>query len=460
MNDTPSGPIWRAEGIAAQVTTLEEVDIRGELDARPCRVPDYEAEDRAFATLAREMSEKPGNMLQKLAEVAVDLCGCGTAGISVLDGDVFRWEAVAGVFARARGGTMPRNQSPCGVCTDSGSMQLMYLADRLFPALLAEPRFVESLLVPFHHHGQPIGTVWIVSHSFDKRFDKEDERNVRVLARFASAAWDLWKACEATLDTNRRKDGFLAMLGHELRNPLAAATAAAAILRQRLKDDDDGAIRATDVIARQCHRMSRLVEDLLDVARIGYGKMQLEQRRLDLRPIITEAIDERRVQIERRGQNVTIELGASPVWVNADPVRLSQVMSNLIDNAAKYTPESGHIFVEVTVEDCEVHVDVHDSGIGVAADQMVNLFKPFSQLTESRNASAGGLGIGLALVKNLIELHGGTVHAMSPGSGQGSCFTIRLPLPSQRDPKRSTQFESSAREAFSERRSGQLQPVG
>jgi signal transduction histidine kinase len=242
-----------------------------------------------------------------------------------------------------------------------------------------------------------------------------------------------------------------------LRNPLAATIAAAAVLRQRLKDDA-GAIRAADVIARQCHRMSRLVEDLLDVARIGYGKMRLEQRRLDLCAIVTEAIDERRVQLERREQVVTTELGTSPVWVNADPVRLSQVVSNLIDNAAKYTPEHGHIFVGITIEDCEVHVDVHDDGIGLAADEMINLFKPFSQLSESRNASAGGLGIGLALVKHLIELHGGTVYAVSPGPGRGSCFSISLPLPCQRDPKRSAQFETGTREAFPERRSGRSQP--
>ncbi len=145
-------------------------------------------------------------MLQKLAEIAVDLCRADTAGISVIDGDVFRWVAVAGVFASAWGGTMPRNESPCGVCIDRDSTQLMHLADRRFPALLTEPRFVEALLIPFHRGGQPIGTVWIVSHSFEKRFDKEDERNVRVLAQFASAGWELWMRCEATAEINRRKD--------------------------------------------------------------------------------------------------------------------------------------------------------------------------------------------------------------------------------------------------------------
>jgi signal transduction histidine kinase len=425
--------IHQSESASSQSVTFDEIDIRGQLDARPCRAPDYGAEDRAFAALAREMAEKPGNMLQKVTEIAVGLCHSDTAGISLLDGNVFRWEAIAGVFAGARGGTMPRNQSPCGVCIDSDSMQLMHLADRLFPALLAEPRFVEALLMPFHYRGEPIGTVWVVSHSFDKRFDREDERNIRVLARFAAAGWALWKTCEETLDTNRQKDRFLAVLGHELRNPLAAASTAAANLRLRLKDDH-GAIRAADVIVRQCRHMSRLVDDLLDVARIGNGKIELQKRRIDLRTIVTEAIDERRLQMDRRGQQMTTDLGTSPVWVDADPMRLSQVISNLIDNAAKYTPENGQVFVEIAVENGGVQVDVHDTGIGVAADQFVNLFKPFSQLSESRNASAGGLGIGLALVKSFVELHGGTVHAMSTGPGQGSCFTIRLPLNSQATP--------------------------
>jgi len=129
--------------------TFDAVDIRSELHARPTRAPNHEQYDRAFAVLATEMAENPRNMLQKLVEVAVDLCKADTAGVSLLDGDVFRWEAVADVFAGARGGTMPRNESPCGVCIDSDSTQLMYLVDRCFPALFAEPRFVEALLIPF-----------------------------------------------------------------------------------------------------------------------------------------------------------------------------------------------------------------------------------------------------------------------------------------------------------------------
>lgn len=174
-----------------------DVDIRAQLTSRPYRSPNYEAEDRALAILAAELAENPRNMLQKLVETALVLCKGDTAGLSLLEmhggTEVFRWEALAGVFAAARNNTMPRDASPCGVCIDQNTTQLMWLADRCFPALRSDPRFVEALLVPFHYQGRPIGTVWVVTHQFDRKFDREDERVVRTLSAFASAAWQLWQ---------------------------------------------------------------------------------------------------------------------------------------------------------------------------------------------------------------------------------------------------------------------------
>jgi signal transduction histidine kinase len=185
-------------GIGDAPVSFASVDIRAELDTRPHRPADYRAEDRALAALAAELADTPRNMLQKLAETALDLCGADTAGISLLEThgsvDVFRWEALAGVFAGMRNHTMPRDASPCGVCIDEDAMQLMYLADRCFPALRSDPRFVEALLIPFRHQGRPVGTIWIVTHRFDRKFDREDERLMRTLAAFASAGWQLWRA--------------------------------------------------------------------------------------------------------------------------------------------------------------------------------------------------------------------------------------------------------------------------
>jgi signal transduction histidine kinase len=413
--------------VSPPTTSLDVVDIRDELDVRPRRPASLAEEHRAFTVLASEMASNPRNMLQKLVELAVDLCDAHTAGISLLDGDVFRWEAVAGVFAGARGGTMPREQSPCGVCIDRNATQLMHLADRCFPALSAEPRFVEALLVPFHASGKPIGTVWIVSHTDDKKFDKEDERLVRELAQFASAGWQLLQTSEALAESNRRKDNFLATLGHELRNPLGAIVAATSVLQQR-STTDRGAVRALDVIARQSQHMSRLADDLLDIARIESGKLQLERRTLDLRAVVAATIDARRSQIEHRRQSLTVELGEQPIMVDADPIRFAQVVSNLIDNAAKYTPENGHIAVSMLREGDEVEVIVSDDGVGIPPERAASIFDAFTQLETSRAASSGGLGIGLALVKSLTELHGGAVTVASDGPNRGSSFYIRLPV--------------------------------
>src|SRR5688572_30606308 len=392
----------------APTATLDDVDILAALKVRPRRASRLAEEHQAFRVLAAEMAANPRNMLQRLVEVAVDLCDAHTSGISLLEGDVFRWEAVAGVFAAARGGTMPRDQSPCGVCIDRDATQLMHLADRCFPALLAEPRFVEALLIPFHINGKPVGTVWVVSHTEDRKFDQEDERIIRELSLFASAGWQLLQTSEALADRNRQKDDFIATLGHELRNPLGAIVAATALLQQRTATDE-GALRALDIIARQSQHMTRLADDLLDVARIESGQLELERRVVDVRALVAETLEARRAQIERRRHSLNVELGTDPVLMEADPVRLAQVVSNLLDNAAKYTPEDGNITVALSVEGDEAVVAVSDNGFGIPPAEAKRIFEPFAQLADSHHASAGGVGLGLALVKRLTELHDGNV---------------------------------------------------
>lgn len=152
--------------------------------------------------LAREMTDNPRRMLQTLVETALGLCKADTAGISLREGDVFRWEAVAGMLASYRDTTMPRAASPCGVCIDENATQLMHLPDRHFRALRSEPRFIETLLIPFQADGRTVGTVWIGSHTDQRKFDREDERVVRALAQFASAGWQLWNARKAAEEAN------------------------------------------------------------------------------------------------------------------------------------------------------------------------------------------------------------------------------------------------------------------
>lgn len=188
----------RASSPPDATASLAEVDIRDSLRSRPHRSQDYELEDRALVALANELAVNPSNMLQKLVETALVLCGAGTAGISVLEtregAEVFRWEALAGAFVTSRNSTMPRDASPAGVCMNENATQLMYLVDRCFPALRFDPRFVETLLVPFPCGGRTIGVVWLVTHEFDRKFNREDERLIRKLAAFGSAGWQLSSA--------------------------------------------------------------------------------------------------------------------------------------------------------------------------------------------------------------------------------------------------------------------------
>jgi signal transduction histidine kinase/CheY-like chemotaxis protein len=406
--------------------TFEEVDVRAELNTRPYRPPNYEAEHRALAVLAKEMAENPRNMLQKLVEMAVELCRADTAGISILEGDVFRWESLAGVFASLRNNTMPRDASPCGVCIDLNSTQLMYLADRRFPALTADPRFVEALLVPFQHHGKPVGTVWVVAHTDQRKFDREDERIVKTLAQFAAAGWQLWKAYNTEAESSRNKDAFLAMLGHELRNPLAAIHSANTVL-QNIGINDSRAVAAIGIVARQSKHLGRMVDDLVDLSRISHGKLELQKEQIELRPALDQAVETNRAQIERRKHRLSTKLPAGPITLNADPVRLVQMLSNLLDNAAKYTADGGEISIAVELVDDKVCISIGDSGLGIPKGQTGKIFDMFAQLNGSQTTSCG-LGIGLALVRNLAELHGGSVDVASAGPGQGSIFTLRLPI--------------------------------
>jgi transcriptional regulator with GAF, ATPase, and Fis domain len=181
---------------------LVDVDIKEELSQRPSRAPDYEAEHKALLQLAQAMTEHPADVLQKLIDITCEVCRADTAGLSLLEThngeELFRWEAVAGRYAAYRNHTMPRNASPCGTTVDRNASQLMYMAERIFPALKADPPVVEALLLPFSLHGKTVGTIWVVAHDERRKFDREDERIVTTLAKFASAAWQLWSTHTAS----------------------------------------------------------------------------------------------------------------------------------------------------------------------------------------------------------------------------------------------------------------------
>ncbi len=233
------------------------------------------------------------------------------------------------------------------------------------------------------------------------------------------------RAEEALREADRRKDEFLAMLAHELRNPLAAINNAVNVASRTASPADQAWSR--EVIGHQCRHLGRLVDDLLDVSRITRGKIQLRRERVELAPILERACEAVRPLIDERGHVLFAPRVPFGIWLDADPARLEQVVINLLANAAKYTEPGGRIALSACLEGAEVVVRVTDNGVGLPAEAIPRMFELFAQGERTLARSEGGLGIGLTLVRSLVELHGGSVTATSPGPGLGSTFTVRLP---------------------------------
>ena len=233
--------------------------------------------------------------------------------------------------------------------------------------------------------------------------------------------------CEALARADERKNLFLGTLAHELRNPLAPLVNAVELVRLSVPDTPDLSFAIT-LIRRQIDFIQRLVDDLLDVARIGAGKVQLQKQMLDLNDLLRDVVDTCGTQIQQRRQNIEIITPATPIRLHADATRLSQVLTNLVDNASKYTHEGGRIWLKATVEESDAVVRVVDTGIGISAEILPRIFEMFTQEETATAKAPGGLGIGLSLVKELVTLHGGKVLVRSDGRDKGSEFTVRLPL--------------------------------
>ncbi len=259
--------------------------------------------------------------------------------------------------------------------------------------------------------GEIVGCV-LVFRDVTERRDAERQIRVRV---------------EQLAEGDRRKDEFLATLAHELRNPLAPLSNAMAILK-RAGNDAAVLARTREMMERQLHQMVRLIDDLLDVSRISRGKLDLRVERVELGSVIRQAVETCKPMAEAARHEVTLALPEQPIELEADPVRLAQVFSNLVSNACKFTPPGGHVRIAAALQGDEVSVTVSDDGIGIPQDKLDEVFDMFAQIDHSLERSHGGLGIGLTLVRKLVGMHGGSVVAHSDGPGQGSLFSVRLPL--------------------------------
>jgi signal transduction histidine kinase len=240
------------------------------------------------------------------------------------------------------------------------------------------------------------------------------------------------RAEEKLRDADRCKDEFLAMLAHELRNPLAPIRNSLHILQLHMPEDES-LRRPLEVIDRQSRQLAGLVDDLLDVSRITRGRINLRLQTLELAPIVDQAVETSRPLLEARRHYFHIQLPDEPIYVRADSTRLAQVILNLLNNAAKYTDEGGYIRLSVERSGDEVVLRVRDNGIGIAPEMLPKIFELFAQGERTLDRSQGGLGIGLTLVRRLVELHGGRVQAFSEGLGHGSEFAVRLPIVQKSD---------------------------
>ncbi|MBX9584219.1 MAG: PAS domain-containing protein [Gemmataceae bacterium] len=281
--------------------------------------------------------------------------------------------------------------------------------------------------VPLVVSGTPLGVLTFATAESGRRYTEADLALATDLAHRAAVAVENTRLYQALRDADRRKDEFLATLAHELRNPLAPIRNGLQIMRLA-KGGREAVETARTMMERQVGQMVHLVDDLLDLSRISRGKIELRKERVELAKVLQQAVETSRPLIDASGHDLAIDLPPQPVFVDADVTRLAQVFSNLLNNAAKYTERGGRIRLSAQHRGHEAIISVRDTGIGIPAHMLPHVFEMFTQVDRNLERSQGGLGIGLSIVKRLVEMHGGGVTARSDGPGMGSEFVVRLPV--------------------------------
>jgi PAS domain S-box-containing protein len=426
-----AGRIVAASNVTRDITGSK----RAERDAR--FLADASA---ALASLVDEVSA-----MQKMARLAVPFFADWCA-VDMRDGESLRRVAVAHVdpakvqLAHELHRRYPPDPAaPHGIwhVVRAGEPELVpEITDEMLAATIRDPEQLRAIRelglrsymgVPVAARGKVLGAITFIAAESGRRYDSRDLAVAEDLARRAAVAVENARLYQALREADRRKDEFLATLAHELRNPLAPIRNGLEVMKQ--SGADPGQVRhAREVAERQVDHLTKLVNDLVDVSRIARGRIELRKEPVDLGELVTRAVEAARPTIDAEGHALAVRLPAGPVRLVADPVRLTQVLVNLLVNAARYTDRGGRIEVAAGREGDEAVVRVRDTGIGLAAESLGRVFEPFVQVAPAGHRSQGGLGIGLTLARSLAELHGGTVTAESPGPGRGSTFTVRLPL--------------------------------
>jgi signal transduction histidine kinase len=285
----------------------------------------------------------------------------------------------------------------------------------------------QAVVYPLNARGRTRGVLFLGLGPFRTRFGITELALAEDIATRAAIGLDNCLLYQAIQRADERKNEFLAMLAHELRNPLAPIRHAVEVMGA-VSSDMEMQNWARGIIDRQSQQLVRLLDDLLDVSRVTRGKIHLQVELIDVSEAIAAAVESSCPLIETRGHILSVKQPSAPIWVTADFVRLTQIISNLLNNAAKFTEHNGQIWLEVHADNDEVVFRVRDSGIGIQQDMLNTIFELFTQENKTLDRAHGGLGIGLTVVRRLVELHKGTVQAFSEGPGKGSEFVVRLPM--------------------------------
>ncbi|MEH2300516.1 MAG: ATP-binding protein [Nostoc sp.] len=435
---------------------LDDILITEELSHRVPRTTDLKEENDALHTLVRQLVEQPQVLLKKLVKITTKLCRAESAGVSLLEvnprgENICRWYALAGILEAYEQTATLYTRSYCGICLERQTPLLYSYPERYFTYLQEfKPTIVECLVVPLLIADQSLGTIWIVSHDEHRHFDGEDLRLMKSLANFTAAALYSSNARQAAEESarreqaaravseaaqnaaeqaNRLKDEFLAVLSHELRSPLNPILGWAKLLQTR-KFDEAKTTYALATIERNAKLQSQLMEDLLDVSRILQNKLSLKISSVDLSAVIEVALDTVRLAAQAKSVKLKTILEPNVGQVLGDPSRLQQVFWNLLSNAVKFTPSEGQVEIRLERVGTQAQIQVSDTGKGINPEFMPHVFDYFRQADNTTTRTFGGLGLGLAIVRQIVELHGGTVQAESEGDEKGATFTVLLPIKS------------------------------
>jgi signal transduction histidine kinase/ActR/RegA family two-component response regulator len=419
----------------------------------------------AAAALEINSGRALDDILRRITDCARDVIGAHQAVTSLTTGPDFA-QAITAVSLSDRYAARREADAPADgwglhrlVCETNQPMRLTARELERHPArrgsaaeAVRRPPLRGWLAAPIvARDGRNMGVIQ-VADKIDGDFDESDERIAVQLAQMAAVAIesarlneDLRRSRAAAIEADRRKDEFLAMLGHELRNPLAPILTALDLMQLR----GGGGEREREVIERQVRHVARLVDDLLDVSRITQGKIQLRRARVEVAAVVAKAIEVATPLLELRQHDLQVDVSDEGLVVDGDPLRLAQIVGNLLTNAAKYTDPRGRIRVAARRAGDRVRVVVADNGIGIASGALPHIFDMFVQGQRSIDRADGGLGLGLALVRALVTLHGGTVEARSDGPGRGSEFTVTLPAAPAAAPDEARGEDREARSAAS-----------